>query len=178
MKLPIYQVDAFTSRVFAGNPAAVVPLDALAATTRTLQAIAAENNLSETAFIVGGRGRYHIRWMTPTDRGRPVRPRDARLGLGGASNVLEPGKDSVDLRLEERPSAWSRAKATCWPSTFRRARRSRPTAALPALAEALGARAAGGLAPRATTWPSSSPPTRCGPSGPTWRGWSPSTVSR
>jgi PhzF family phenazine biosynthesis protein len=64
MKLPIYQVDAFASRPFAGNPAAVVPLprwvdDGL------LQAIAAENNLSETAYLVGGGGGYEIRWMTP-----------------------------------------------------------------------------------------------------------------
>ncbi len=66
MKLPLYQVDAFTSRVFAGNPAAVVPLEGWL-TDRTLLQIAAENNLSETAFFVGGSGDYQIRWMTPTD---------------------------------------------------------------------------------------------------------------
>ena len=64
MTLPIYQVDAFTSKLFGGNPAAVVPLekwldDAL------MQNIAAENNLSETAFFVKEDGKYHIRWMTP-----------------------------------------------------------------------------------------------------------------
>jgi PhzF family phenazine biosynthesis protein len=64
MRLPIFQVDAFTSRVFAGNPAAVVPLAAWLPDL-TLQAIAAENNLSETAFLVGGAGEYEIRWMTP-----------------------------------------------------------------------------------------------------------------
>ena len=53
MKLPLYQVDAFASRVFAGNPAAVVPLERWL-DDATLQAIAAENNLSETAFFVGG----------------------------------------------------------------------------------------------------------------------------
>ena len=65
MRVPLYQVDAFTSRAFGGNPAAVCPLlrplpDAL------MQSIAAENNLSETAFLHGGDGRYAIRWFTPT----------------------------------------------------------------------------------------------------------------
>ena len=64
MKLPLYQVDAFTGRVFAGNPAAVVPLDAWLP-DETLQSIATENNLSETAFFVGSGGDYQIRWMTP-----------------------------------------------------------------------------------------------------------------
>jgi PhzF family phenazine biosynthesis protein len=63
-KLTLYQVDAFTGRVFAGNPAAVVPLEAWLPDA-TLQSIAAENNLSETAFFVGSAGDYHIRWMTP-----------------------------------------------------------------------------------------------------------------
>lgn len=64
MRIPLFQIDAFTSQVLKGNPAAVCPLeewlnDAL------LQAIAAENNLSETAFLVGGNGRYRLRWFTP-----------------------------------------------------------------------------------------------------------------
>ncbi|HEX9189378.1 MAG TPA: PhzF family phenazine biosynthesis protein [Vicinamibacteria bacterium] len=66
MKLRLFQVDAFASRVFAGNPAAVVPLERWL-DDRTLQAIASENNLSETAFLVGGEGDYQIRWMTPAD---------------------------------------------------------------------------------------------------------------
>ena len=65
MKLRIFQVDAFASRVFAGNPAAVVPLEKWL-DDATLQGIATENNLAETAFIVGGDGEYDIRWMTPT----------------------------------------------------------------------------------------------------------------
>jgi PhzF family phenazine biosynthesis protein len=64
VRIPIYQVDAFTSRVFGGNPAAVCPLEAWLPDA-TLQAIAAENNLSETAFFVGRGGRYEIRWFTP-----------------------------------------------------------------------------------------------------------------
>jgi PhzF family phenazine biosynthesis protein len=64
MQLPIFQVDAFTSSVFAGNPAAVCPLgDWLP--DATLQAIAAENNLAETAFFVPNNGRFHLRWFTP-----------------------------------------------------------------------------------------------------------------
>jgi len=63
--LPIYQIDAFTRRVFGGNPAAVMPLPA-PLPDATLQALAAENNLSETAFLTGGPGRYGLRWFTPT----------------------------------------------------------------------------------------------------------------
>lgn len=65
MQLPIYQIDAFSSRLFHGNPAAVCPLEGWLS-DETLQAIAAENNLSETAFFVDKDGRYHLRWFTPT----------------------------------------------------------------------------------------------------------------
>jgi PhzF family phenazine biosynthesis protein len=65
MRLPIYQIDAFTDRVFAGNPAAVVPLEAWLPDA-TMQAIAAENNLAETAFFVGEGDEYALRWFTPT----------------------------------------------------------------------------------------------------------------
>ncbi len=65
MKIPIYQVDAFTGRLFSGNPAAICPLDSWLEDDR-LQAIAAENNLSETAFFVRNGDRYSLRWMTPT----------------------------------------------------------------------------------------------------------------
>lgn len=67
MKLKIYQADAFTSAVFGGNPAAVVPLTEWLADS-VMQNIAAENNLAETAFIVptGGESDYHIRWFTPS----------------------------------------------------------------------------------------------------------------
>jgi PhzF family phenazine biosynthesis protein len=67
MKLPIHHVDAFAKSVFAGNPAAVVPLESWIY-DRTLQAIAAENNVSETAFIVPRDGKgaaWDIRWFTP-----------------------------------------------------------------------------------------------------------------
>ncbi len=65
MKLPIYQVDAFAEKAFEGNPAAVVPLDEWLPET-TMQSIAAENNLAETAFFVATDGGFHIRWFTPT----------------------------------------------------------------------------------------------------------------
>lgn len=65
MKLKIYQVDAFTDTVFKGNPAAVCPLNEWPEDTILLQ-IAAENNLSETAFFVSKDGEFEIRWFTPT----------------------------------------------------------------------------------------------------------------
>jgi PhzF family phenazine biosynthesis protein len=64
MNLPIYKVDAFTDRLFAGNPAAVVPLETWLA-DGLMQDIAAENNLSETAFYVRGPEGFAIRWFTP-----------------------------------------------------------------------------------------------------------------
>ena len=65
MKLPIYQVDAFTDRVFGGNPAAVIPLDKWL-DAELMQTLAAENNLSETVlFVKNGDGSFHIRWFTP-----------------------------------------------------------------------------------------------------------------
>lgn len=64
MKLDIYQVDAFASRVFEGNPAAVCPLEAWLP-DETLQRIAEENNLSETAFFVAEEGCFALRWFTP-----------------------------------------------------------------------------------------------------------------
>ena len=101
MKIPIYQVDAFTSRVFGGNPAAVCPLESWL-DDATLQAIAAENNLSETAFFVGRDGKYDIRWMTPV----------AEVDLCGHAtlasgwvvfNRLEPARDEVEFGSRSGP---------------------------------------------------------------------------
>jgi PhzF family phenazine biosynthesis protein len=64
MRIPIYQVDAFTDRLFAGNPAAVCPLKEWLPDD-VLQGIAAENNLSETAFFLPEGGEYALRWFTP-----------------------------------------------------------------------------------------------------------------
>jgi len=65
MRLPLFQIDAFTDRVFAGNPAAVCPLERWLPDA-TLLAIAAENNLSETAFFVPRGADWELRWFTPT----------------------------------------------------------------------------------------------------------------
>jgi predicted PhzF superfamily epimerase YddE/YHI9 len=65
MKLPLYQIDAFTSRMFGGNPAAVVILDDWPPDS-TLAAIAAENNLAETAFVIPSDDAIRLRWFTPT----------------------------------------------------------------------------------------------------------------
>src|ERR1700722_7883372 len=110
MRLPLYQVDAFTDRLFAGNPAAVCPLDAWPPDA-TMQAIAAENNLAETAFFVREGSDYALRWFTPT----------VEVDLCGHATLasghivfrfLEPERDSVSfrtlkagtLRVSRRPS--------------------------------------------------------------------------
>ena len=64
MKLPIHQIDAFAGRRFAGNPAAVCPLERWLP-DELMQAIAAENNLAETAFTVKRGDDYELRWFTP-----------------------------------------------------------------------------------------------------------------
>jgi len=64
MKIPIYQVDAFTSEVFGGNPAAVCPLNKWL-DKDIMQKIAMENNLSETVFFVPKDDTFEIRWFTP-----------------------------------------------------------------------------------------------------------------
>ncbi|MGE5127473.1 MAG: PhzF family phenazine biosynthesis protein [Betaproteobacteria bacterium] len=139
MKLPLYQVDAFTSRVFAGNPAAVVPLERWL-DDDTLQKLAAENNLSETAFLVGGSGDYQIRWLTPA----------AEVDLCGHAtlasawivfNRLEPGLGEVTFRSKSGPlrvTAEGERLALDFPS-----RAPEPAeASLAAVAAALGARPA------------------------------------
>ena len=65
MKIPLYQVDAFTDQLFSGNPAAVCPLDRWLS-DHLMQNIAAENNLAETVFFVKNDDVYEIRWFSPT----------------------------------------------------------------------------------------------------------------
>jgi len=65
VKLKMFQIDAFTSKLFGGNPAAVVLLEGDLPDT-VLQSIAAENNLSETAFLLPGDEAWDLRWFTPT----------------------------------------------------------------------------------------------------------------
>lgn len=63
-KIKIYQVDAFTSKLFSGNPAAVCPLDNWLP-DEVMQSIALENNLSETAFFIKKKDKFFLRWFTP-----------------------------------------------------------------------------------------------------------------
>ncbi len=93
MDIPIYQVDAFASEVFKGNPAAVCPLEDWLP-DQTLQAIAAENNLSETAFLVARGSDYDLRWFTPAAEVDLC----GHATLGSAyviANRLRPGADSI-----------------------------------------------------------------------------------
>ncbi len=62
--MTIYQVDAFTNKLFGGNPAAVCPLTEWLP-DELMQRLAFENNLSETAFVETGKDEYYIRWFTP-----------------------------------------------------------------------------------------------------------------
>lgn len=93
MRVPIFQLDAFTTRRFSGNPAAVVVLERFL-DDAVLQEVAAENNLAETAFIVGSEGRYRLRWFTPTVEV----PLCGHATLAAGAVVverLEPGLESV-----------------------------------------------------------------------------------
>ncbi|MGH8278095.1 MAG: PhzF family phenazine biosynthesis protein [Gammaproteobacteria bacterium] len=65
MRIPLYQIDAFTDELFHGNPAAVCPLEEWLPDD-VMQKIAAENNLSETAFYVPSGENFQLRWFTPT----------------------------------------------------------------------------------------------------------------
>lgn len=65
MRIPLYQIDAFTDRAFKGNPAAVCPLEEWLP-EELMQKIALENNLSETAFFVRRGDAFELRWFTPT----------------------------------------------------------------------------------------------------------------
>ncbi len=137
MKSPIYQIDAFARRVFAGNPAAVCPLEDWLPDDR-MQAIAAENNLAETAFFVGGNGDYAIRWFTPT----------VEIDLCGHATLasghvvmkhLEPGRTSVRFRTLKagdltvaRDGELYVLDFPAWPP--------KPVAAPPILDQAFGAR--------------------------------------
>jgi len=107
MRAPIFQVDAFTDRLFGGNPAAVLPLDAWLPDA-TLAAVAAENNLSETAFLVRRGADWEIRWFTPT----------VEVDLCGHATLasgwvvlerLEPGRREVVFHSKRGPLQVERA---------------------------------------------------------------------
>ena len=96
MRLPLYQIDAFADRLFAGNPAAVVPLEEWLPET-VMQAIAAENNLAETAFFRREGADYALRWFTPTVEVELC----GHATLASAHVIfrfLEPGREAVRFR--------------------------------------------------------------------------------
>lgn len=134
--LPIFQIDAFTDRLFAGNPAAVCPLTEWLPDP-VLQAIALENNLSETAFLVRRGEDYELRWFTPAvevDLCGHATLASAHLIL----DILEPGRDRVAFQTRkagiltvERQDGWL---AMDFP-----ARPPHPVPAPAELAQALGA---------------------------------------
>jgi PhzF family phenazine biosynthesis protein len=134
LRVPIFQVDAFTTRRFAGNPAAVMLLKSFLADP-VLQAIAAENNLAETAFIVSDDGDYRLRWFTPATEV----PLCGHATLASAAVVmerLEIGRNHVIFHTASGPLNVSRMDAG-YVMNFP-ARYSEPLSTPPELAEALG----------------------------------------
>ncbi len=134
MHAPLFQVDAFTTRRFAGNPAAVVVLDAFL-DDALLQSVAAENNLPETAFLVRAGERYRLRWFTPAVE-VPLCGH-ATLAAGAVvAERLEPGRPEVVFDTASGPLTVRRTG-----SAYRLdlpARTVRPVPTPAALADALG----------------------------------------
>jgi PhzF family phenazine biosynthesis protein len=134
MRTPIFQVDAFATRLFGGNPAAVMPMDCFLADA-TLQSIAAENNLAETAFLVPTDGDYRLRWFTPAVEV----PLCGHATLASAAVVmerLERGRSAVVFHTASGPLLVERSGAGYLMHFPVRPSESLP--APPGLAEALG----------------------------------------
>jgi len=134
MRVPIFQIDAFTTQRFSGNPAAVMPMDSFPADA-TMQAIAAENNLAETAFLVREGGDYRLRWFTPVTEV----PLCGHATLASAAVVmerLEPGRHRVTFHSASGPLTVNRADAG-YIMNFP-ARPSEPIPAPAGLAKAIG----------------------------------------
>lgn len=145
MRLPIYQLDAFASRLFAGNPAAVVPLDEWPPDA-TLQAVAAENNLAETAFFVRRGDAWELRWFTPS----------VEIDLCGHATLasaavifrhIEPSHRRVEFRTRKAGTLVVTQQGAELALDFP-SRPAEPVAAPAALAAALGADPAEVLAAR------------------------------
>ena len=95
MKLPIFQVDAFSDQLLRGNPAAICPLTEMLP-EQLMLSIARENNLSETAFLVGNDGEYRIRWFTPAFE-VPLCGHATLASAVVIREFLEPGRDRVSF---------------------------------------------------------------------------------
>lgn len=141
MRLPIHQIDAFADRVFGGNPAAIVPLESWLPEA-TMQAIAAENNLAETAFLVpetvDGRAGFGLRWFTPA----------VEVDLCGHAtlaaawvifNRLDSGRDRVDFATRSGTLTVTRDGADGRLAMDFPSRDAAPVAPCAGLIEALGA---------------------------------------
>jgi PhzF family phenazine biosynthesis protein len=134
VRTALFQLDAFTSQRFAGNPAAVMPMEAFPSDA-VLQAVAAENNLAETAFLVRYGEDYRLRWFTPTTEV----PLCGHATLASAAVVmerLEPGRSRVVFHSASGPLTVIRSNAG-YVMDFP-ARLSKPVPTPPALVEALG----------------------------------------
>ncbi|QOC21406.1 PhzF family phenazine biosynthesis protein [Wenzhouxiangella sp. AB-CW3] len=136
MPLQIFQIDAFAERVFEGNPAAVVPLDDWL-DDDVLQAIAMENNLSETAFFVPAGDRVELRWFTPR----------AEVDLCGHATLATAhvlfkhlGHDGDELRFDTRSGELRVRRCDDGLAMDFPALPAEPVDVLPALAEALRCR--------------------------------------
>jgi PhzF family phenazine biosynthesis protein len=109
MATPIFHLDAFTNRRFAGNPAAVMPMDSFPGDA-VMQAIAGENNLAETAFLVREGEDYLLRWFTPTTEV----PLCGHATLASAAVVmerLEPERRRVVFHSASGPLTVNRSNA-------------------------------------------------------------------
>jgi len=135
IQIPIFQIDAFADRPFTGNPAAVMPLQEWLPDP-VMQAIAAENNLSETAFLVPEGEGYRIRWFMPV----------GEIDLCGHAtlasayvvlNELRPGEQRVVFQSMSGPLAVTR-DGDLYTLDFP-TRAPRPVPCPPGFAEALGA---------------------------------------
>jgi PhzF family phenazine biosynthesis protein len=134
MRVRIFQLDAFTTRRFAGNPAAVMLLDDYPEDA-VLQSIAAENNLPETAFLVRKGADYQLRWFTPTVEV----PLCGHATLASGAVVMErldPGRERVTFHSVSGPLIVSRATGG-YVMDFP-IRHCQPVAAPAGLTEALG----------------------------------------
>jgi PhzF family phenazine biosynthesis protein len=134
MRTRLFQLDAFTTRLFTGNPAAVMPMDSFLSDA-LLQAIASENNLAETAFLVPDGDDYRLRWFTPTTEV----PLCGHATLASAAVVmerLEPGRNRVVFHSASGPLTVNRVDKK-YVMDFP-VRLSEPVLTPPGLADALG----------------------------------------
>jgi PhzF family phenazine biosynthesis protein len=136
MPLPLFQIDAFTAKPFAGNPAGVCLLDG-PADASWMQAVAAEMNLSETAFLLPRGEAWHLRWFTPTTEVNLC----GHATLAAAHALWESGQLAAgqQARFDTLSGRLTCAKRGDWIEMDFPADPSRPAETPPGLADALGA---------------------------------------